>query len=105
MASRDEFPPSYTFDSAHNETAKSPTAPVGVLLREQLRIYQIYGANTDVGKTIISTLLCNAASRQDPPKSWGRRTAYLKPVSTGVAAESDVLCKFHRSMSLVVCSG
>ncbi|KAI1504477.1 bifunctional dethiobiotin synthetase/adenosylmethionine-8-amino-7-oxononanoate aminotransferase [Biscogniauxia marginata] len=60
-------------------------APVRSLLWRSLRVYQIYGANTDVGKTIFATILCNATS-----KLWNNeRTSFLKPVSTGPANEAD----------------
>ncbi|EFQ26792.1 dethiobiotin synthase [Colletotrichum graminicola M1.001] len=60
-------------------------APVGALLWRSLRTYQIYGANTDVGKTVFASVLCNAART-----FWPReKTAFLKPVSTGPAAEAD----------------
>jgi dethiobiotin synthetase/adenosylmethionine--8-amino-7-oxononanoate aminotransferase len=50
-----------------------------------LRAYQIYGANTDVGKTVISTILCKTLARSYPAqKLW-----YLKPISTGPLAEAD----------------
>ena len=53
------------------------------MLFQHLRINQIYGANTDVGKTIFSTILAltNAAA--------GNRVFYLKPVSTGPARDAD----------------
>ncbi|OHE93368.1 onanonoxo-7-onima-8-eninoihtemlysoneda [Colletotrichum orchidophilum] len=60
-------------------------APVGALLWRSLRTYQIYGANTDVGKTIFASALCNAARNFWPQE----KTAFLKPVSTGPAAEAD----------------
>ncbi|KAI1174871.1 bifunctional dethiobiotin synthetase/adenosylmethionine-8-amino-7-oxononanoate aminotransferase [Nemania sp. FL0916] len=60
-------------------------APIGPLLWRNLRIYKIYGANTDVGKTIVSSILCNASRR-----IWkNEATAYLKPVSTGPENEAD----------------
>ncbi|KAK1976537.1 dethiobiotin synthase [Colletotrichum cereale] len=60
-------------------------APVGALLWRSLRTYQIYGANTDVGKTVFASVLCNGARA-----FWPReKTAFLKPVSTGPAAEAD----------------
>lgn len=62
-------------------------APVPALLWRSLRTHQVYGANTDVGKTIFSTVLCNAASKK------GDRTWFLKPVSTGAADEADEWCK------------
>jgi dethiobiotin synthetase/adenosylmethionine--8-amino-7-oxononanoate aminotransferase len=62
--------------------------PTGSLLWRTLRTYQIYGANTDVGKTIFSTLLCKAARRH-----WRNEdTVFLKPVSTGPADEADDRC-------------
>ncbi|KAI5921518.1 bifunctional dethiobiotin synthetase/adenosylmethionine-8-amino-7-oxononanoate aminotransferase [Camillea tinctor] len=60
-------------------------APVRSLLWRSLRVHQIYGANTDVGKTIFATLLCNATT-----KIWkNEKTSFLKPVSTGPADEAD----------------
>jgi hypothetical protein len=54
-------------------------------LWRSLRTYQIYGANTNVGKTIMSTILCKAFKRQFPSQNvW-----YLKPVSTGPLDEAD----------------
>ncbi|KAL2159854.1 hypothetical protein VTH06DRAFT_1987 [Thermothelomyces fergusii] len=59
--------------------------PARALLWRSLRTYQIFGANTDVGKTIVSTLLCKAAQRL-----WQtERITYLKPVSTGQAVDAD----------------
>ncbi|GKT51209.1 bifunctional dethiobiotin synthetase/7,8-diamino-pelargonic acid aminotransferase, mitochondrial [Colletotrichum spaethianum] len=60
-------------------------APVGALLWRSLRTYQIYGANTDVGKTVFASVLCNAARNFWPHE----KTGFLKPVSTGPAAEAD----------------
>ncbi|KKK12785.1 hypothetical protein P175DRAFT_0503637 [Aspergillus ochraceoroseus IBT 24754] len=60
-------------------------APVGAALWRSLRAHQVYGANTDVGKTIVSTVLCNAIQRQ---KGEGK-AAFLKPVSTGPLGEAD----------------
>ncbi|KAK7424039.1 hypothetical protein QQX98_000649 [Neonectria punicea] len=59
--------------------------PVGALLWRALRVHQVYGANTDVGKTILTTILCNSAS-----KIWkDEQVSYLKPVSTGPQDEAD----------------
>ncbi|ENH70321.1 Adenosylmethionine-8-amino-7-oxononanoate aminotransferase [Fusarium oxysporum f. sp. cubense race 1] len=58
-------------------------APVPALLWRSLRAHQVYGANTDVGKTIFSTILCNSAVKR------GDKTWFLKPVSTGAANEAD----------------
>lgn len=57
--------------------------PVGAALWRTLRAHQVYGANTDVGKTIISTVLCNAIQRQS------QQAAFLKPVSTGALEDAD----------------
>ncbi|KAF5862944.1 hypothetical protein ETB97_010985 [Aspergillus alliaceus] len=60
-------------------------SPVGAALWRSLRAHQVYGANTDVGKTIVSTVLCNAIQRQ---KSQNQ-AAFLKPVSTGPLDDAD----------------
>lgn len=54
-------------------------------LRRSLRAYQIYGANTNVGKTIMSAVLCKAFLKKSP----GEAVHYLKPVSTGPLDEAD----------------
>lgn len=61
----------------------------GSLLWRNLRVYQIYGANTDVGKTIFTTALCNAASKLYS----NDLTGYLKPVSTGPGDAADEQCE------------
>ena len=54
-------------------------------LWRSLRAYQIYGANTNVGKTIMSTILTKAFKHKFPSQNvW-----YLKPVSTGPLDEAD----------------
>ncbi|KAL4738574.1 pyridoxal phosphate-dependent transferase [Aspergillus similis] len=60
-------------------------APVGAALWRSLRAHQVYGANTDVGKTIVSTILCNAVNRLNTQG----KSAFLKPVSTGPLDEAD----------------
>jgi len=68
------------------------SGPVGSLLWRRLRVYQVYGANTDVGKTVFTTVLCKAASRL-----WRKEhTAFLKPVSAGMRDEADERCKLTR---------
>ncbi|BDD61713.1 hypothetical protein MPDQ_001481 [Monascus purpureus] len=57
--------------------------PTGAALWRTLRAHQVYGANTSVGKTVVSTALCNAFQ-----KSRGQ-AAFLKPVSTGPLDEAD----------------
>lgn len=61
------------------------TTPVGGLLFPSLRVLQIWGANTDVGKTVLSTILCLAAHVRRPREG----VHYLKPVSTGPKGDSD----------------
>jgi bifunctional dethiobiotin synthetase / adenosylmethionine---8-amino-7-oxononanoate aminotransferase len=55
------------------------------MLWRDLKVWQVYGANTDVGKTIISTILCKALQRRAPTNG----VLYLKPVSTGPLDEAD----------------
>ena len=55
-------------------------------LYARTRIHQIFGANTDVGKTVLTTALVRASL------AAGRRVFYLKPVSTGPMDEADDLC-------------
>ena len=54
------------------------------ILSKHLRRHLIFGANTDVGKTIVSAGLVRAASAEQSKKS----TFYLKPLQTGVSDES-----------------
>ncbi|EKG10555.1 Aminotransferase class-3 [Macrophomina phaseolina MS6] len=70
-------------------------APLGGLLWRSRRVYQIWGANTDVGKTVISTILCLATRG----KFRKEHTAYLKPVSTGPIEDADdqYVLKYIRS--------
>ena len=49
--------------------------------------YQIFAANTDVGKTILATGLCRAAALIAKQKN--RDVFYLKPVQTGYPVDSD----------------
>jgi dethiobiotin synthetase/adenosylmethionine--8-amino-7-oxononanoate aminotransferase len=53
------------------------------LLYKHLRISQIFGANTDVGKTILTTALARASAARSTP------VFYLKPVSTGRPEDAD----------------
>ncbi|KAG1821199.1 onanonoxo-7-onima-8-eninoihtemlysoneda [Suillus subaureus] len=52
-------------------------------LYKHLRIHQVFGANTDVGKTIITTALVRASAINR------NRVFYLKPVSTGAPQDAD----------------
>ncbi|KAJ9657252.1 hypothetical protein H2198_004478 [Neophaeococcomyces mojaviensis] len=55
------------------------------MLWRDMKAWQIYGANTDVGKTIVSTILCKALAKRAPTNGL----LYLKPVSTGPDGEAD----------------
>ncbi|KAG8872031.1 hypothetical protein FRB97_008101 [Tulasnella sp. 331] len=66
------------------------------MLYHHLRIHQIFGANTNVGKTVVTTALCRAAANKSAVKATGKATDiatptvfYLKPVSTGPRDEAD----------------
>lgn len=63
------------------------TTPVGGLLWPTLRALQIWGANTDVGKTVFSTILCIGAAHRRPREG----VHYLKPVSTGHDRDADTI--------------
>ncbi|KAI0048950.1 PLP-dependent transferase [Auriscalpium vulgare] len=53
------------------------------LLFKQLRIHQVFGANTDVGKTILTSALVRASAAAQ------HKVFYLKPVSTGPMQDAD----------------
>lgn len=55
------------------------------LLYRHLRIHQVFGANTDVGKTIFATALVRTSAHR------GHNVLYLKPVSTGGIEDADDL--------------
>lgn len=71
-------------------------APITSLLWRSQRTYQIFGANTDVGKTIFSTLLCKGTK-----KLWrDSKVTFLKPVSTGPESEADTRCELHTPLPI-----
>jgi dethiobiotin synthetase/adenosylmethionine--8-amino-7-oxononanoate aminotransferase len=53
-------------------------------LFKHLRVHQIFGANTGIGKTVFSTALVRASASDCA-------TFYLKPVSTGSGRDADDL--------------
>ncbi|QSS57847.1 onanonoxo-7-onima-8-eninoihtemlysoneda [Histoplasma capsulatum var. duboisii H88] len=60
-------------------------ACVGAFLSKHLLTYQVCGANTNVGKTVFSSLLYKAHALSKPKTNhW-----YLKPVSTGPECDRD----------------
>ena len=56
---------------------------IGSVLWPKLRLLQIYGANTEVGKTIFASILSRAFRKRV------KQVNYLKPVSTGPLDEAD----------------
>ncbi|KAK2594360.1 hypothetical protein QQS21_007920 [Conoideocrella luteorostrata] len=65
-------------------------SPLASMLWRSLRVYQVFGANTDVGKTIFTTLLARTAK-----KLWAdNQVTFLKPVSTGSADDADDRSRF-----------
>jgi len=64
-----------------------PALGGGSSLSRSLRAFQVYGANTNVGKTVVSTLLCKALLRRGSENGQG--VWYLKPVSTGAGEDAD----------------
>lgn len=53
------------------------------LLFRHLRVHQVFGANTDVGKTVLTSALTRASAAR------GKETFYLKPTSTGPLTDAD----------------
>ena len=52
--------------------------------------YVVWGANTDVGKTLISAAICNYVGRAGlTPGGKGNAVFYYKPVQTGFPEDSD----------------
>lgn len=61
--------------------------PAPFLPTRAFQAYQIFAANTNVGKTIFATGLCRAAAIV--AKETNRDVFYLKPVQTGYPVDSD----------------
>lgn len=59
---------------------------VGSALWPKLKALQVYGANTGVGKTVISAVVCRAFQRRHGAK---HKIHYVKPISTGPLSEAD----------------
>ena len=78
-------------DGKARKTTANMTAPrqSAALLHRSLHAYLIWGANTDVGKTVFSTLLCGLTNKYRAHED----TAFLKPVSTGPPEEADDRCR------------
>jgi dethiobiotin synthetase/adenosylmethionine--8-amino-7-oxononanoate aminotransferase len=65
-------------------------------LWRSLAAFQVWGANTNVGKTVASTILCKVLGdaprlRSRPPGGDAKASGvyYLKPVSTGPVEHVD----------------
>lgn len=56
-------------------------------LWQNLIALQVYGANTNVGKTVFSTLLGAHFVKNLGKRKWSLH--YIKPVSTGPATDAD----------------
>ncbi|PWY86806.1 onanonoxo-7-onima-8-eninoihtemlysoneda [Aspergillus heteromorphus CBS 117.55] len=61
--------------------------PVGAALWRSLRAHQVYGANTDVGKTIVSTVLCNAIQRNQAAPRLPSSSPHLQRYANGILTE------------------
>ena len=61
------------------------------MLWRDYKVWQVFGANTDVGKSVFSTLLCKALARRVTVQKDRRGILYLKPVSTGATKDHDHL--------------
>lgn len=53
------------------------------LLFKHLRVHQVFGANTDVGKTVLTCALVRASALK------ANNVFYLKPVSAGPVDTAD----------------
>ncbi|KAJ3134700.1 hypothetical protein HK101_004322, partial [Irineochytrium annulatum] len=67
-----------------SKTARTASAALGgSSIWRHMPIFQIFAANTDVGKTVLTTALCRGALRSP------RAVHYIKPVQTGFPVDSD----------------
>jgi hypothetical protein len=69
--------------------------------------YVVWGAGTDVGKTLISAAICNFLGRagSTPGKAGGKPgnpVFYYKPVQTGFPEDSDADTGIRRQMYILV---
>jgi len=53
------------------------------LLFKHLRVHQVFGTNTDIGKTVLTSGLVRASATKK------NHVFYLKPVSTGPMQDAD----------------
>lgn len=89
-----ELPPTYRFRSAAYFFLRYLIFYPFMLL-SHLKSHILFGANTDVGKTIFAAALVRAAANITPAMISSSNAAthphvhYLKPVSTGPARDAD----------------
>ena len=79
------------FKSVQNRDIGAQRVHSMASLFRHFRVHQVFGANTDVGKTILTTLLVCASAQR------GHSVCYLKPVSTGAPEDADDLCVLNLS--------
>ncbi|CAN6656409.1 hypothetical protein TRVA0_029S00298 [Trichomonascus vanleenenianus] len=60
-------------------------AQVGACFWRHMKAFQVFGANTDVGKTIFTTTICRSLGNRSSPG----RVLYVKPVQTGPEEDWD----------------
>lgn len=79
--------------------------PTSIHPSRLFQAYQIFAANTDVGKTIFATGLCRAAALVGASKK-SHSLFYVKPVQTGYPKDSDeryVLSKIDIVIHIFIC--
>jgi hypothetical protein len=82
-SSPDEESPNRWGDSAISAPCCDSLEILMSLLFKNLRVHQVFGANTDVGKTILTSGLVRASAVKES------KVFYLKPVSTGPMQDAD----------------
>ncbi|KAI8092792.1 pyridoxal phosphate-dependent transferase [Halteromyces radiatus] len=63
--------------------------PLSIHPSRAFQAYQIFSANTNVGKTIFATGLCRAAAEVASSRKNDHQLFYLKPIQTGYPVDSD----------------
>ncbi|CAK4749557.1 hypothetical protein LEN26_011750 [Aphanomyces euteiches] len=76
---------------ANGRDPSSQSIPNAAPLSLKLPVVQVFGSNTDVGKTLVSTGLCRAAVKSSATSNVG----YIKPLQTG--GDSMMDARFLRS--------
>ncbi len=67
------------------------------------RVHLVFGANTDVGKSIVSAGLVRAAAAATASSRLGESVNYIKPLQCGGSDESFVLNHRNRELASVNC--